>query len=432
MSVDWWWEGVAAWYNNDFIFAMEAWMEALPLIHSVSAKDLVSELQRREIESEISDFEAKQISEMAPLALFLAGCYMDAGKYAEARGLLLQAISKDSSKYLTQAIRECIANIDEDPSISATRSGQNRSHIARRLVEYAIRNGSSGWNDPLQRPGFIFPDINSKPVWEKENFPSWCQTLEQNWQLIRTELESSLQYQWPSVGSGSHRGGAGAHDGSVVSSGDWNEIVLFGSGADHSSHGNFALMCEATRHLLMQHVPDAVDLAQSGGGEIIFSKLSPRTRIDSHCGTTNVRLTAHLGLIIPSETEGKCEIRVGDQWLSWSEGEMIVFDDSYEHEVVNDTGSSRIVLLLRFWHPELPKSERQIALEQAFLTKTNDRLSRYNPPFPPHNVSLQQRIHARGMKQSYCPACGRTGFETIRLQKQHKKLFACTCGAEIK
>eukprot|EP00971_Amphidinium_carterae_P124318 2462779-Amphidinium_carterae.1 len=34
---------------------------------------------------------------------------------------------------------------------------------------------------------------------------------------------------------------------------------------------------------------------------------------------------------------------------SWKEGEVLVFDDSFEHEVVNNTDAARAVLLLRFF-----------------------------------------------------------------------------------
>ena len=32
---------------------------------------------------------------------------------------------------------------------------------------------------------------------------------------------------------------------------------------------------------------------------------------------------------------------------------MIIFDDSFEHEVWHDGNQTRLVLIVDFWHPEL-------------------------------------------------------------------------------
>lgn len=112
------------------------------------------------------------------------------------------------------------------------------------------------------------------------------------------------------------------------------------------------------------HVSDAVLLAQSGGGEIIFSRLAPQTRIDAHCGPTNLRLTAHLPLLVPNKSED-CKIRIKKKWYHWKIGKILLFDDSYEHEIRNDTDQVRIVLLIRFFHPLLSRGQQQLKLMEA-------------------------------------------------------------------
>jgi aspartyl/asparaginyl beta-hydroxylase (cupin superfamily) len=84
-----------------------------------------------------------------------------------------------------------------------------------------------------------------------------------------------------------------------------------------------------------------------------FSALRAGAHIPPHCGISNVFLTAHLGLIVPQG----CRIRVGNEQRSWSEGRGLVFDDSFEHEVWNESGSMRIVFIARFYHPELTQVE---------------------------------------------------------------------------
>ena len=34
-------------------------------------------------------------------------------------------------------------------------------------------------------------------------------------------------------------------------------------------------------------------------------------------------------------------MRVGDKWQAWEDGEVLFFDDSFEHEVVNDCDRER-------------------------------------------------------------------------------------------
>ena len=52
-------------------------------------------------------------------------------------------------------------------------------------------------------------------------------------------------------------------------------------------------------------------------------------------------------------------MRVATETVRWREGELIVFDDSFEHEVWNESGETRIVLIVDFNHPDLPEKERK-------------------------------------------------------------------------
>ena len=75
----------------------------------------------------------------------------------------------------------------------------------------------------------------------------------------------------------------------------------------------------------------------------MFSILAPRMHIPPHRGPTNGIIRIHLGLIVPGGADA-CRIRVGDQIFGWEEGKCVVFDDSFEHEVWNDTDHERVVL----------------------------------------------------------------------------------------
>jgi aspartyl/asparaginyl beta-hydroxylase (cupin superfamily) len=75
---------------------------------------------------------------------------------------------------------------------------------------------------------------------------------------------------------------------------------------------------------------------------------------------------------------------VGDEWTSWSVGKVLLFDDSFEHEVRNDADEERVVLLIRVWHPEL-MSRRRMGLAsqlvaEAIAKKEEAVQKRYHPP----------------------------------------------------
>jgi aspartyl/asparaginyl beta-hydroxylase (cupin superfamily) len=86
----------------------------------------------------------------------------------------------------------------------------------------------------------------------------------------------------------------------------------------------------------------------------MFSLLKPKTRIPPHTGVTNVRLVTHLALIIPED----CRFRVGNDVREWAPGKAWVFDDTIEHEAINDSDKPRVVLIFDVWHPHLSSEER--------------------------------------------------------------------------
>ena len=84
----------------------------------------------------------------------------------------------------------------------------------------------------------------------------------------------------------------------------------------------------------------------------MFSILAPGTRIPPHRGPSCCSVRYHLGLKVPRgalDAQGRlrrARIRVDRAWYEWKEGEGVMFDDTYEHEVVNDTQEVRIVLFM--------------------------------------------------------------------------------------
>ncbi|GAB2496599.1 aspartyl/asparaginyl beta-hydroxylase domain-containing protein [Arenimonas alkanexedens] len=103
---------------------------------------------------------------------------------------------------------------------------------------------------------------------------------------------------------------------------------------------------------------EAVDMADIGGlcPNAMFSALAPHTHIPPHHGETNARLVVHLPLVVPDN----CLYRVGFERRRWKVGELLIFDDSIEHEARNDSDELRVVLIFDVWNPLLSLAERDM------------------------------------------------------------------------
>ena len=69
-------------------------------------------------------------------------------------------------------------------------------------------------------------------------------------------------------------------------------------------------------------------------------------------------------------------MEVGGTQLNWAEGEVLIFDDSFEHSVWNDSEEERMIFILDIPHPDLTAEQGnrnmfrvEEELEQAELPK---------------------------------------------------------------
>jgi aspartyl/asparaginyl beta-hydroxylase (cupin superfamily) len=174
-----------------------------------------------------------------------------------------------------------------------------------------------------------------------ERFP-WVAHIEANWETIREELEGVLvdREALPNFQDISK-------DQIEITDDDhWKTFFLYGYGfqADLGVQ-----MCPRTA-ALMREIP--------GMTTAMLSILSPHKHILDHRGPYKGVLRYHLGLIVPQEKE-RCRIRVGDEVRHWEQGQSMVFDDTFNHEVWNDTEETRVVLFVDVLRP-LPFPESLI------------------------------------------------------------------------
>jgi hypothetical protein len=130
--------------------------------------------------------------------------------------------------------------------------------------------------------------------------------------------------------------------------------VRAGAGGDVADgHGRDALLRHHAGHasasaLRCAALPPATPHAFSACSTCLCLRSRPSMRAMTHwegvwhAGSTNARLTAHMGFIVPDG----CSIRAGTEWREWQVGKCIVFDDSFEHEVRGSWRSSLVLLVL--------------------------------------------------------------------------------------
>jgi aspartyl/asparaginyl beta-hydroxylase (cupin superfamily) len=83
--------------------------------------------------------------------------------------------------------------------------------------------------------------------------------------------------------------------------------------------------------------------------QAFFSILEPGKSIPEHEGPYCGYLRYHLGLVVPPEAPPS--IRVRDTWHTWQEKQSVLFDDSWNHEVVNESSGERVVLIVDVLRP---------------------------------------------------------------------------------
>ncbi len=174
-----------------------------------------------------------------------------------------------------------------------------------------------------------------------DSFP-WVKHIEDNWTVIREEVDQLLEVQaeLPNFQDISK-------DQIEITDDDrWKTFFIYGYGFEAKLGVE---MCPRTA-ALMREIP--------GMTTAMISILSPRKHILDHRGPYKGVLRYHLGLVVPKDAEA-CRIRVGDDIRHWQEGRSLIFDDTFNHEVWNDTDETRVVLFVDVLRP-LPSPESAI------------------------------------------------------------------------
>ena len=201
---------------------------------------------------------------------------------------------------------------------------------------------------PLMLP---FPRLPAIPFFHREDY-AWVPHVEAAFPDILAELEALLSQQrsfepYVQTPAGEPKGQFAALDRKM----DWGAYFLWRNGKRIDGQADLCPLTEATllTHAPLNAVPNRAPVA-------FFSALKPGTHIPPHHGATNTRLTVHLPLIIPPD----CALRVGGETHVWKPGELVLFDDTIQHEAWNFSDQLRVVLIFDIWHPMLTGLEKRL------------------------------------------------------------------------
>ncbi|XP_018861140.1 aspartyl/asparaginyl beta-hydroxylase isoform X5 [Parus major] len=193
-----------------------------------------------------------------------------------------------------------------------------------------------------QRSLYNVKGLKAQPWWtaRETGYTELVKSLEKNWKLIRDEglavMDKKRSLFLP-------------EDENLREKGDWSQFTLWQQGRKNEN----ACKSVPKTCALLERFPEATGCRR---GQIKYSIMHPGTHVWPHTGPTNCRLRMHLGLVIPKEG---CRIRCAQEYRDWEEGKVLIFDDSFEHEVWQDAESYRLIFIVDVWHPELTAQQRR-------------------------------------------------------------------------
>ncbi len=204
------------------------------------------------------------------------------------------------------------------------------------------------------------PRLPEIPFHERSAFP-WLAAIEAKTDVIRDELLAALQQDRdkfsPYIG---YNPGEPVNQWQELNhSLRWSVFKLWQGGQPVPE--NIERCPETAKAIAAMPLVDIEGLCPNA----MFSALAPKTRIPPHHGETNARLVAHLPLIVPE----KCVMRVGYERREWKVGEVLILDDTIEHEAINDSDDLRVVLIFDVWNPLLAPEERDMVRAMTAATR---------------------------------------------------------------
>uniref|UniRef100_A0A4W3JU17 Aspartate beta-hydroxylase n=1 Tax=Callorhinchus milii TaxID=7868 RepID=A0A4W3JU17_CALMI len=257
-------------------------------------------------------------------------------------GFILKAANQiaESIPYLKEGLES------EDPGTDDGRFYFHLGDALQRMGDkdaykwYELGHQRGHFASVWQRSLYNVNGLKAQPWWTTREigYTDLVKTLERNWKTIRDEGMSVMDQE---------KGFFLPEDENLREKGNWGQFTLWQQGRkNENSCKHVPRTCA-----LLEKFPESTGCKR---GQVKYSIMQPGTHVWPHTGPTNCRLRMHLGLVIPKG----CRIRCANDTRS-EEGKVVIFDDSFEHEVWQDANSYRLIFIVDVWHPELTPQQRR-------------------------------------------------------------------------
>ncbi|XP_058300586.1 aspartyl/asparaginyl beta-hydroxylase isoform X3 [Hylobates moloch] len=258
-------------------------------------------------------------------------------------GFILKAQNKiaESIPYLKEGIESGDPGTDDGRFYFHLGDAMQRVGNKEAYKWYELGHKRGHFASVWQRSLYNVNGLKAQPWWtpKETGYTELVKSLERNWKLIRDEGLAVMD---------KAKGLFLPEDENLREKGDWSQFTLWQQGRRNEN----ACKGAPKTCTLLEKFPETTGCRR---GQIKYSIMHPGTHVWPHTGPTNCRLRMHLGLVIPKEG---CKIRCASETKTWEEGKVLIFDDSFEHEVWQDASSFRLIFIVDVWHPELTPQQR--------------------------------------------------------------------------
>ncbi|MEL7546377.1 MAG: aspartyl/asparaginyl beta-hydroxylase domain-containing protein [Pseudomonadota bacterium] len=201
----------------------------------------------------------------------------------------------------------------------------------------------------IQEPrAFYYPELPAQQFYETDAF-DWTAKLLAAEDQIRAEFSALLNTPnlfTPYIHASGNVPVNRNHP--LLDNPDWSAVHLIKNGVMEDS------VCSLMPSVLTALEDAPLERIEGRGPTVLVSRLAAGAKIAAHTGYLNTRLTCHLPLVIPDG----CGLRCGNETRHWKSGEMLIFNDSIDHEAWNTSSEDRYVIIFFVWRPELSLAER--------------------------------------------------------------------------
>ncbi|XP_063114506.1 aspartyl/asparaginyl beta-hydroxylase isoform X4 [Cavia porcellus] len=259
-------------------------------------------------------------------------------------GFILKAQNKiaESIPYLKEGIESGDPGTDDGRFYFHLGDAMQRVGNKEAYKWYELGHKRGHFASVWQRSLYNVNGLKAQPWWtpSETGYTELVKFLERNWKLIRDEGLAVMD---------KAKGLFLPEDENLREKGDWSQFTLWQQGRKNEN----ACKGAPKTCTLLEKFPETTGCRR---GQIKYSVMHPGTHVWPHTGPTNCRLRMHLGLVIPQDG---CKIRCANETKMWEEGKVLIFDDSFEHEVWQDASSFRLIFIVDVWHPELTPQQRR-------------------------------------------------------------------------